>query len=255
MTFTATHSNTAPTTLTRGWWLATALALAGLLAWDASGLDLTVMVWLGNAQGFPLRNNWWLQTVWHESARRTATLIYLVLWAMVWRPLGMFRHFERPVRLEMALGVTVALLAVSTIKHYSLTSCPWDLQIFGGRASYVSHWQWGVTDGGGGKCFPGGHASSAFAYLALVLPGLAALPGSKPRQTATRLLVVVLLAGVVLGTVQTLRGAHFPSHTLWTAWICWVAAGVLRLGLSRWQVWRSQSRQLVSLPAASRDLR
>ena len=27
--------------------------------------------------------------------------------------------------------------------------------------------------------------------------------------------------------VQTLRGAHYPSHTLWSAWLCaalWVAA-------------------------------
>ena len=25
----------------------------------------------------------------------------------------------------------------------------------------------------------------------------------------------------VLGAAQTLRGAHYPSHTLYTAWICW----------------------------------
>mgnify|MGYP003449324878 CR=1 FL=1 len=27
--------------------------------------------------------------------------------------------------------------------------------------------------------------------------------------------------GFALGAVQQLRGAHFMSHTLWTAWICW----------------------------------
>jgi membrane-associated PAP2 superfamily phosphatase len=25
----------------------------------------------------------------------------------------------------------------------------------------------------------------------------------------------------VFGVVQQMRGAHYMSHTLWTAWICW----------------------------------
>lgn len=237
MTTVAIDASDASPALSRAWWLATALALASVLAWDASGLDLTVMSWLGNAQGFALRHNWWLESVLHEPMRRVATVLYLVLWAMVWRPSGFFKHFQRQERLDMVLGVTGALLAISLMKHFSLTSCPWELQTFGGAASYVSHWQWGLADGGGGKCFPGGHASSALAFLALALPGLAALPGSKHRQTAMRLLAVVLLAGAVLGTVQTLRGAHYPSHTLWTGWVCWVLAGSMRAGLTWWRGW------------------
>ncbi len=253
MTSLAIHPSSAPPTLSRTWWILTGLALATVLAWDASGLDLTVMGWLGNAQGFSLRSNWWLENVLHESARRAATVVYIILWAMVWRPLGVFQHFERHERLEMALGVTVALVAVSSLKHFSLTSCPWELQTFGGVARYVSHWQWGLTDGGGGRCFPGGHASSALAYLALALPGLAALPGSRPNQIGRRLLAAVLLAGVVLGTVQTLRGAHYPSHTLWTGWVCWVMAGVMRDGLARWRGWRAQARRLVAMRAVGSD--
>ena len=221
--------------LSRAWWMSTWLTLTGVMAWDASGLDMTVMAWLGSAHGFDLRYNWWLETVLHDSARRAATVLYVALWVMVWRPLGLFRQFQRVERLEMALGVTAALVAVTLIKRYSLTSCPWELQAFGGAASYVSHWQWALTDGGGGMCFPGGHASSAFSFLALALPGLAALPGSTQHQTAHRLLKVVLVMGVVLGGAQTLRGAHFPSHTLWTAWVCWVAAGVIRAAFGRWR--------------------
>lgn len=242
MTTLALSSRDTPAALTTAWWMATWMALGGVLAWDASSLDLTVMAWLGNAKGFPLRSNWWLETVMHDSARRLATVMYLVLWAMVWRPVGFFRQFQRVERLEMAVGVTAALLAVTLIKRYSLTSCPWELQAFGGAASYVSHWQWALTDGGGGMCFPGGHASSAFAFLALVLPGLAALPGSRPYKIATRLLVAVLVGGLVLGAVQTLRGAHFPSHTLWTAWVCWVTAGAVRALLRRWHLWRAGAR-------------
>jgi membrane-associated PAP2 superfamily phosphatase len=35
-----------------------------------------------------------------------------------------------------------------------------------------------------------------------------------------------LVTGFVAGATQQLRGAHFMSHTLWTAWICW-AVGAL----------------------------
>ncbi len=210
----------------RPWREVTLLMLGGLVAWDASGLDLSVMASLGNAAGFSLRQQWWLETALHSAARQLAQVIFAGLWVMVWRPVGVFRSYQRSERLEVAVGVTVALLAISGLKRLSLTSCPWDLQSFGGLATYVSHWQWGVRDGGSGGCFPGGHASSAFAYVAVVLPGLARGPGSAQHRMAQRLLVAVVLAGLVLGGAQTLRGAHYPSHTLWTGWICWVAASL-----------------------------
>jgi membrane-associated PAP2 superfamily phosphatase len=37
-------------------------------------------------------------------------------------------------------------------------------------------------------------------------------------------LAAVLAAGLVLGLAQQLRGAHYMSHTFWTAWCCWVVA-------------------------------
>jgi membrane-associated PAP2 superfamily phosphatase len=30
-----------------------------------------------------------------------------------------------------------------------------------------------------------------------------------------------VLLGIVYGLGQMLRGAHYPSHMLWTGWICW----------------------------------
>ena len=35
---------------------------------------------------------------------------------------------------------------------------------------------------------------------------------------------MVLGLGVLLGLTQTLRGAHYPSHTAWTALICGAVA-------------------------------
>ena len=68
-------------------------------------------------------------------------------------------------RAQLALTTLAALLTVSTIKLYSHTSCPWDLQEFGGVATYVSHWALGLRDGGTGGCFPAGHASAGFAFI------------------------------------------------------------------------------------------
>lgn len=107
-------------------------------------------------------------------------------------------------------------MAITVLKRLNHTSCPWDLAEFGGVARHVSHWLWGVRDGGAGHCFPAGHASTAFAYLA----GWFVLRRSAPRA-AGRWLLGALLAGMVLGLAQQMRGAHYMSHTLWTAWICW----------------------------------
>ena len=224
------------------WRVLTLLTLGCLFAWDASGLDLSVMAGLGTAGGFPLRDQWWLETVLHNAVRQLALVAFVGLWVMVWRPVGVFRSYPRTERLEMVVGVTVALLTISGMKRFSLTSCPWDLQSFGGLATYVSHWQWGVKDGGSGGCFPGGHASSAFAFLALVLPGLSRGPGSAQHRLAMRLLVGVVLGGLVLGGVQTLRGAHYPSHTLWTGWICWVVVSLNHALFVWWQAQRAASR-------------
>jgi len=124
----------------------------------------------------------------------------------------------------------VALGVVSSLKSLSATSCPWDLAEFGGVARYASHWALGMVDGGGGRCFPAGHASAGFAFVG----GYFALRRRQPR--AARLwLAASLAAGLVLGGAQQVRGAHFMSHTLWTGWLCWttgwlcdLAAGALR---------------------------
>ncbi len=197
--------------------------LALTLVWDTTGLDLWVMRQLGSAQGFALQNNWWLETVLHQRARQLAWVVFAALALMVWRPQGFFRRLPRYQRAEMLLGVLFALALISSAKHFSLTSCPWDLQQFGGVATYQSHWLWGVPDGGSGRCFPGGHASAALAYLAVPL-GLLTSTHSREHRLGWFSLAVVLLVGAVLGAGQTLRGAHYPSHTLWTGLLCWGSA-------------------------------
>ena len=218
------------------------LACFGLtVVWDASGADLSVMRWLGDAQGFALRDHWWLSTVGHDGAKRLAVLVFLGIVWMAFRPMGIWRQMPRTQRLEIVVGITLSLLLVTAIKRVSMTSCPWELQAFGGIANHVSHWAWGVTDGGSGHCFPGGHASSALAFLALSLPWLASTEHHQ-RRTGQKLMVAILVLGLVLGAIQTLRGAHYPSHTAWTALICAATSWANHVLFKQWRIWRSQSQ-------------
>jgi membrane-associated PAP2 superfamily phosphatase len=210
--------------------LVSALVLAALAAWDASGLDLPLARWFGDAQGFPLTRNWWLQHVMHTGARWLGWVVLAVLIWMIWRPAGPLRALSRGERIGLVLGVALAVLAVQVFKRISLTSCPWSLAEFGGVAAYVSHWRWGIRDGGSGHCFPAGHASTALCYLA----GWFWLRPHAPR--AARLwLLICLLAGLALGVVQMVRGAHYFSHMLWTGWVCWVAGGAFWLCVQMWK--------------------
>lgn len=198
----------------------TLAGLVALLAWDLSGLDLTVMRMLGNTRGFPWRDHWLAADVLHGGGRAVGWLLMALLAVNVVRPL-----WSGPDRTERWrwLGVTtLCLLAVPALKQISRTSCPWDLAEFGGWAAYVSHWTLGIGDGGPGRCFPSGHATAAFAFVS----GWFALREHQVRAARAWLLGALLL-GLLFGAGQTLRGAHYPSHSLWTAWLCWICCAVL----------------------------
>lgn len=203
--------------------LITGLWLGCILLWEWSGADRWIMILLADSRGFALRHDWWLSVVLHDGLHKVSVLCYLALIIAIWQPLGFMRATSRLQRVEMLIGVTASLLAISSIKHSSLTSCPWDLTEFGGMARYVSHWAWGLGDGGPGRCFPSGHASAGFAFLALALPGLLSASAAMQRN-GERIFYWVFLFGLICGATQVLRGAHYPSHVLWTGLICWTVA-------------------------------
>ena len=198
-------------------WVLGALALT--IAWDLSGFDLILAHVFGNDHGFAWREHWLQTAVFHNGAKVVAWLLALTLVLAVWWPVGSLRRIPKTRRVQLAATTVIATVLVSVIKMGSHTSCPWDLQEFGGMAHYVSHWSWGSLDGGHGRCFPAGHASAGFAFVG----GYFAFR-TTDRKVALRWLFGALAAGLVLGLAQQVRGAHFMSHTLWTAWVCWAAA-------------------------------
>ena len=198
------------------------------LGWDASGLDMAVMAALGDTSGFALRHHPWLEGVLHDRLRQALVLGLALATLSAIVPWGPLKRLTARQRWAAISGALLALAAVNLMKRVSLTSCPWDLQAFGGTARYVSHWIWATPDGGPGRCFPGGHASAGFAFWALVWPWLDS-PRPAQRRWGRWAAAGVLILGSGMGWVQTLRGAHYPSHTLWSA----VVAAALTWGWHR----------------------
>ncbi len=222
--FSPTASRLALQPPTRSWHgpaLVTLLLFVLFAAWDTTSFDLAMAHWFGGPRGFPLRDHWLWATVLHQGARRVAWTLQLVLLLAVWWPFGVLRTLTQRQRAHMFLAAMLILVVISSFKNINTTSCPWDLAEFGGVATYVSHWTWGVSDGGVGRCFPAGHASAAFCFL----PGYFWLREKSPRQ-ARIWLTVTLVAGFTIGLAQQVRGAHYLSHTLWTGWLSWIVAAL-----------------------------
>ncbi|RYF76934.1 MAG: phosphatase PAP2 family protein [Comamonadaceae bacterium] len=205
------------------------LAFAAIVAWDFGGLDLPLARLMGGGAGFPMRGSRALVLSLHEMPRFLSWAMLIGLGLAVVRPFGLLRRLSRFERAQLALSVLASVLVVAGFKYTSRTSCPWDLQAFGGIARHVSHWALGVADGGPGGCFPAGHASAAFAYLG----GWFVFRRASPRL-AWAWFAAAVGAGLLLGLAQQWRGAHFMSHTLWTAWLCWTTGLLIDLAAQRW---------------------
>nr|WP_297459092.1 phosphatase PAP2 family protein [uncultured Halomonas sp.] len=126
-----------------------------------------------------------------------------------------------------ALGYLIAALAVSTVsvailKQWVSMDCPWDLARYGGDMPFIGLFEQrpdGLPDA---ACFPAGHASAGYAWIALYFFFKATLP--RWRWWG---LTAGLSMGLAFGIAQQLRGAHFLSHDLWTLMICWTSSALL----------------------------
>ncbi|MSQ57455.1 MAG: phosphatase PAP2 family protein [Limnohabitans sp.] len=207
------------------------LGMVGILVWESTQGDLATARWFGQLRGFPLSNHFILKNILHTGARNLGWLV-LLAWLVfsIW-PRGFLKELPTTQRWLLWFSIVASLIVVIVMKGLSTTSCPWDVDVFGGTVPYVSHLDFWKTDGGG-HCFPAGHASTGFAFMGAYFW----LKQSNSRF-ASRCLFIAVATGVLLGVSQQIRGAHFTSHTLWTAWICWVTPwlmhGVYVYGLNK----------------------
>ncbi|MBU0783746.1 MAG: phosphatase PAP2 family protein [Gammaproteobacteria bacterium] len=168
------------------------------------------------AASFPLKQNQWLSLLLHDGLRWLAAGIWLVFVLLLC--LKSVRQVYWKEILFILLVSLLAALVVSVLKALSSHSCPWDLNLYGGAADYFRLFQntHAVANPGPGKCFPSGHASTAFMWIVLLY---SPMPWLKRHQTTVA--IVVLFMGGLASGVQIAKGAHFTSHVLATAWLCW----------------------------------
>jgi membrane-associated PAP2 superfamily phosphatase len=169
---------------------------------------------------FPLTNLWLLKIVLHDAARTAsalAALALLMLTAASWVTTRPQRLYAQRQTLLLAAGTCfAAAAAVSVLKHFSSHACPWDLALFGGTAIYQPLFGAPAATEAVHGCSPAAHPLVGYAWLGV---GFALLPTA--RRTAWRAWALALALGTLFGVVQVLRGAHFPSHVLWSAWVVW----------------------------------
>ena len=200
-----------------------------------TGIDLQLSDWMyeEKSRAFPWRDTWFASVFMHKWMKYLFILFGLcavaALLAGRYVP-SMTPSPDQKRRLAVVvLSFLFVPLIISLLKSQSIHHCPWDLERYGGFAPYLRLFD-SLPEGiKPGHCFPAGHASSA-----LWLPAFSAfwLP-HKPRR-ALFVFIIGLLPGLLLGWVQQLRGAHFLTHTLWSAWIaCLIILVLTRLLIAR----------------------
>jgi membrane-associated PAP2 superfamily phosphatase len=162
------------------------------------------------------KNSWLAEQALHKGGRAASLLMALIVFTLAitsyrlshWKP-------HRKTLTYLMLAAAGGSLLVSFLKSSLAVSCPWEFQRYGGTLHYSPVFeQLSLRNGEG--CFPAGHASAGYAWVALYFFGLC-------YQSTWRLagLILPIVAGCLFGFAQQLRGAHFISHDVWTLAICW----------------------------------
>jgi membrane-associated PAP2 superfamily phosphatase len=213
------------------WWLAATFALIILFA-RYTPLDhaLTGLFYDPVTHRFPLRDQAFWAVIMHTGLKYLSIALWFAL-LIAWM---VFRRRPSWQRYCQAIGFTLlvaplAALAVSSLRAISPHSCPWDLSAFGGTAEYFRFFDAVPQNPGPGRCAPSGHAIAGFAWLT----GYIALRGVD-RTAARFALAFSLVLGVLTGLTQLARGAHFLSHVLLTAWICFTVAWLCDIAYVMW---------------------
>lgn len=131
------------------------------------------------------------------------------------------RAWRRPL-LFLLLSTAATTLIVGALKRSTGMDCPWDLLRYGGDRPFVGLFQVRPLSLPRAACFPAGHASAGFGWIALYFFARA----TRPAWRGYALAVGIVLGGL-FGFAQQLRGAHFLSHDLTTLAIAWFVSLLL----------------------------
>ena len=185
-------------------------------------IDFTLTDFFYRLQGnsWAWKDTFLAQNVMHEGGKwlsllmGMAILLLLILSSMV----DCLKEYRIPL-LYLFSSTLISTLLVATIKHLVSMECPWDLMRYGGVRGFIGLLDIRPPSLPASACFPAGHASAGYAWIALYF----FCASVRPRWRWTGLAVGLGL-GLAFGFAQQLRGAHFLSHDLWTLMLCWTVS-------------------------------
>lgn len=173
---------------------------------------------------FPLRRVFWAQTLVHDSQSALIVLAAIAALTVFLASFAVRRlHVVRRPALYLLACIALTTGTVGGLKHVTALDCPWDLRAYGGTQPDIHLLELRPIGDDTGRCFPGGHSSGAFSLLALVV----LLRRRGLTHAAGAALGGVLVLGLSYALLQWARGAHFPSHDLWSAFVAWGVALLL----------------------------
>lgn len=194
---------------------------------EYSGLDIWWVSHFYDAQtrSWPFRNQWLFETVIHQWGRHldlAAGMVWLVLFALSFFSPALKN--QRRIMVYFLVAAGAGPLLVGAGKHLTHIYTPWDLALFSGTLPHIRLFDPVPQGLPVGHAFPAGHASGGYAFVSLyfVMDHLGACRKVYGLMTGLGL-------GLIFGLGQQVRGAHFPSHDLFTLVICWYAALVFYL--------------------------
>ena len=211
------------------------LPLLGFIALSALLMALHGDQWLADrvyaweGHRWSLQDDYVVQTVLHADARAASKMAWwgmLMLWAGAC--LAPPRRALRRPLLYLLLSTLISTAVVASMKRWTHMDCPWDLIGYGGHKAYYGLFSARPASLPSSNCFPAGHASAGYAWVALYFFFRRVKPGLRWWGLAAGLTL-----GLVFGVDQQLRGAHFMSHDLWSLMACWVVALLLNHAMLR----------------------
>lgn len=167
------------------------------------------------------KRSWWANDLIHTGGKYLVLLfgisaLLTYLGSYIGRGLRPWRRAALFLSLSIALGTGLTALGKQTSNRH----CPWDYTRYAGEVPYTRLFEPTPGECKPGKCFPAGHAAGGFSLMSLYFVFYR-------RRLAPAGLAIGLGLGTLFGFGQVARGAHFVSHNLWTAALCWTVVLLL----------------------------
>ncbi|WP_166359506.1 phosphatase PAP2 family protein [Pseudomonas akapageensis] len=162
-----------------------------------------------------------LSFIWPRFAKHPNARITVWLEKIRLAPVLRFTTRHRRDFLFVVVAFALSTGVIHYLKSHTSVYCPVETTLYGGTEIRKEWWENFslLHKAGAGRCWPGGHASSAFSLFALYF-----VARRYRWQHSKKLLYVVLLLGFVYGTTRVFQGWHYMSHTLWSGIFVWLSS-------------------------------